>query len=353
MSRMIPFSSAVLEATEQCMAADPSVYIMGLGVPDPKGVFGTTLSLQDKFGSGRVLDMPVAENGMTGIAIGSALAGMRPIITHQRIDFMLLSLDQIINNAAKWHYMFGGAMKVPLVIRLIIGMGWGQGPQHSQALQAIFAHIPGLKVVMPFSPYDAKGLLVSAIEDDNPVIYIEHRWLHSITGHVPEDLYREPIGKARVAREGSDVTIVSSSQMTLEALKAAEKLAQEGIRAEVLDLRSLRPFDEATVLESVRKTGRLVVAENAWPMAGFSAEVVSMVAQKAYDRLQCAPARITFPDVPSPTSPALAKHFYPNFVTIVNVVGEMFNLRKKSERELGIEPGVHADVPNKLFTGPF
>src|SRR4030042_4368225 len=221
MPREVSSAQAILEATDQCMAEDSSVYIMGLGVTDPKGVFGTTLGLEAKYGK-RVLDMPVAENGMTGVAIGSALIGMRPIMTHQRIDFMLLSFDQIINNAAKWHYMFGGKMKVPLTIRLLIGRGWGQGPQHSQSLHALFTHIPGLKVVMPFTPYDAKGLLVSAVRDDNPVMYIEHRWLHNITGEVHAENYTVPLGKARIVKEGSDITIAASSYMVLEAMKAAD-----------------------------------------------------------------------------------------------------------------------------------
>src|ERR1700722_14260768 len=181
----LTLSQAILQATDQLMQIDSSVYVMGLGVPDPKGIFGTTTGLEKKYGSDRVLDMPTSENGMTGIAIGSALLGLRPIMTHQRVDFFLLALDQLINNAAKWHYMFGGQMNVPLVIRLIIGRGWGQGPQHSQSLQSIFSHIPGLKVVMPSNPYDAKGLLLSAIDDENPVVYLEHRWLHGIFGEVP------------------------------------------------------------------------------------------------------------------------------------------------------------------------
>jgi pyruvate/2-oxoglutarate/acetoin dehydrogenase E1 component len=249
MQRELTYAQAVLEATDQCMAEDPSVYIMGLGVTDPKGVFGTTLGLKEKHGDKRVLDMPVSENGMTGVAIGSALVGMRPIMTHQRIDFMLLALDQIINNAAKWHYMFGGKMKVPLTIRLLIGRGWGQGPQHSQSLQSLFTHIPGLKVVMPFTPYDAKGLLVSAIKDDNPVIYIEHRWLHNITGIVPEEIYAVPLGKARIVKEGKDITIVSSSHMVLETMKAADYLEKDGISTEVIDLRTLLPLDRISRIQ--------------------------------------------------------------------------------------------------------
>ena len=189
MTRDLTYVQAILEATEQCMEANASVYAMGLGVTDPKGTFGSTLGLEQRFGSRRVMDMPTSENAMTGVAIGSALMGMRPVMAHQRMDFILLALDQIVNNAAKWHYMFGGQLRVPLVIRLVVGRGWGQGPQHSQSLQALFAHIPGLKVVMPTTPHDAKGLLISAIEDDNPVIYVEHRWLHGIFGPVPSEMY--------------------------------------------------------------------------------------------------------------------------------------------------------------------
>ncbi|MBI5741888.1 MAG: alpha-ketoacid dehydrogenase subunit beta [Nitrospirae bacterium] len=351
--REIKYSEAILEATDQCMADDPSVYIMGLGVTDPKGVFGTTVGLEAKYGCRRVLDMPVAENGMTGIAIGSALAGMRPIMTHQRVDFMLLSLDQIINNAAKWHYMFGGIMKVPMVIRLLVGRGWGQGPQHSQSLQALFAHIPGLKVVMPTTPYDAKGLLVSAVEDDNPVIFIEHRWLHGVTGYVPEEKYRVPLGKAHVVREGKDVSLVASSYMTLEAIKAAEILAGYGIEAEIIDLRSLKPFDEETVIGSVKKTGRLVSVDGAWRTAGFSAEVLAATAEKAFKFLKSAPARIAFPDVPTPTSWALANHYYPRAVHIVNTVREMFGKHTLKVEQVEVKCDVPLDVPDKAFTGPF
>ena len=271
------FSQAILEATDQCMAGNPRVYLIGLGVPDPKGTFGTTKGLEAKYGPKRVMDMPTSENGMTGVAIGSALVGMRPIMTHQRVDFALLALDQIINNAAKWHYMFGGRMRVALVIRLIIGRGWGQGPQHSQSLQAVFGHIPGLKVVMPTTPNDAKGLLVAAVEDDNPVIYLENRWLHGIYGPVPEEIYRVPLGQARTVREGHDLTIVADSYMTLEAMRAAELLAQDRIEAEVVDLRTIKPLDMPHVLESVRKTGRVIVADAAWRTLGLGAEILAQV----------------------------------------------------------------------------
>src|SRR3989338_3543705 len=205
MNRPLKFFKAIDEATDLALAGDPAVYLMGIGGPYPNGGFGTTAGLQERHGAGRVMDMPCAENGMTGVAIGSALAGMRPILVHQRIDFALLGMEQMVNQAAKLHYMFGGQLRVPLVVRMIIGRGWGQGPQHAQNLQAWFAHIPGLKVVMPVTPYDAKGLLLSSIFDDNPVIYLEHRWLHNLEGEVPEGDYRVPIGKAHVIKQGEDL----------------------------------------------------------------------------------------------------------------------------------------------------
>jgi len=353
MNRQINFAQAILEATEQCMEHDSSVYIMGLGVTDPKGIFGTTFGLEKKFGSKRVLDMPVAENGMTGIAIGSALVGMRPILTHQRVDFMLLSLDQIINNAAKWHYMFGGKMKVPLVIRLLVGRGWGQGPQHSQSLQSLFAHIPGLKVVMPSTAYDAKGLLISAIEDNNPVIFIEHRWLHNVLGDVPKEKYRIPLGKAKIVKEGEDLTIISSSYMTLEAMRAAEILKQDGINAEVLDLRTIKPLDKNTIEESVRKTGRLIVVDGDWESFGVSAEILALVSVNLFSFLKCAPKRIAFPNIPTPTSWALANKYYPSSVEIINISRNMLGVAVEKIGEFGARENVPQDIPDKTFTGPF
>jgi pyruvate dehydrogenase E1 component beta subunit len=274
-------------------------------------------------------------------------------MTHQRVDFMLLALDQIINNAAKWHYMFGGLMKIPIVIRLLVGRGWGQGPQHSQSLQSLFAHIPGLKVVMPTTPYDAKGLFVSAVEDNNPIVYIEHRWLHGIFGHVPEEMYRVPIGKAKLMREGEDVTIVSSSQMTLEVLKAADILEKDDIKVEVIDLRTLKPVDEDTIITSVKKTGRLIAADGAWRTVGFSAEVLALGVEKAFNSLKCPPRRVAFPDVPTPTSQALASQFYPGVINIINAVRMMFDLSEQTEDQLGICHDAPLDVPDKTFTGPF
>ncbi|HJT36017.1 MAG TPA: transketolase C-terminal domain-containing protein [Pirellulales bacterium] len=348
--RELKYYQAIHEATDLCMARDESVYIIGLGATDPKGVFGTTAGLDRKYGSRRVMDMPCAENGMTGVVLGSALAGMRPIMVHQRIDFALLAMEQIVNQAAKWHYMFGGRTAAPLVIRLLVGRGWGQGPQHSQSLHSWFAHIPGLKVVVPSTPQDAKGLLISAIEDDNPVIFIEHRWLHNISGPVPEGMYRVPLGQARVLRPGSDVTIVAISHMALEAHRAAETLAAEGIEAEVIDPRTLRPFDEETIIDSVRRTGRLIVADTSWRHAGFAAEVVARVAEEVGGSLKCPPRRIALPECPTPTSPALAAHFYPTAADIVAAACQMVQGRTWRP---AVAASSFCDVPDASFTGPF
>ena len=351
MSREIKFFQAIHEAIDLCLADNPAVYVMGLGSPDPKGIFGTTLGLQKKYGPDRVMDMPTSENGMTGVAIGSALVGMRPIMTHQRVDFALLAVEQIVNQAAKWHYMFGGKMKVPMVIRLIIGRGWGQGPQHSQSLQSWFSHIPGLKVVMPANPHDVKGLLIASVEDDNPVIFLEHRWLYNIAGHVPEGVYRVPLGQAKVVREGNDLTIAATSYMTVEALRAAEMLSEDGIQIEVIDIRSLRPLDEALILESVRKTGRLIVADTGWKTVGFGAEIVARIVEEAFDDLKSPPRRVALPDCPAPTTPALADHYYPRSIHIMRIARKILGLRVDGREWL--KSSIPLDVPDIRFAGPF
>ena len=261
MARNLTYASAINEALNIAMDTDSNVICYGLGIDDPKGIFGTTLGLQEQFGPDRVFDTPTSENAMTGIGIGAALNGLRPVMMHQRLDFFLLAMDQLVNNGAKWRYMFGGQDSVPITIRLIIGRGWGQGPTHSQNLQAWFSHIPGLKVVMPSSPADAKGLLLASIFDDDPVIYLEHRWLHNLEGDVPEGDHRAAIGEAMVVNEGTDLTIVSLSYMTIEALHAIDHLINYGISCELIDLRSIRPIDWEKIFLSVNKTGRLLVLD--------------------------------------------------------------------------------------------
>ena len=351
MDRELKFFEALREAVDICMEKDPTVYIIGLGVPDPKGIFGSTLDLHKKYGGSRVMDMPTSENGMTGIAVGSALVGMRPILTHQRVDFALLSLEQIVNQAANWHYMFGGKMNVPLVIRMIIGRGWGQGPQHSQSFHSWFAHVPGLKVVMPTTPSDAKGLLISSIEDNNPVIFIEHRWLYNIQGVVPKGHYQVPLSKAKVSKKGKDVTIVSISYMTLEALRAAEMLEKVDISVEVVDLRTIKPIDYDTVFKSVAKTGKLVVADIGWYTGGIGGEIIAKISEEMFSSLLAPPCRITLPDSPTPTSRELTKHYYPRAIHIAAAIRKMLGHPTLDEEEK--EPAIPLDVPDGSFKGPF
>lgn len=353
MMRTLKYTEAILEATAQCMERDKNVFVMGLGVPDPKGIFGTTLGLAERFGKDRAFDIPASENGMTGVAIGAAIRGSRPIMTHQRIDFALLSLDQLINNAAKWRYMFGDKLKVPIVIRLIIGRGWGQGPQHSQALHSIFAHIPGLKVVMPATPCDAKGLLVSAIQDDDPVIFIEHRWLHSTFGEVPEEIYRVDIGGARTARAGRDISIVTASHMVLEALHAAAALEKDGIDCEVIDLRSIRPIDKSAIIQSVKKSGRLLALDLGHLEFGLSSEITAIASESCSSSFKCNPRRIALPDHPTPTSPDLSADYYPRAINIANEIQSMLGLKIKSEGEMNLASPFPLDVPDSTFLGPF
>jgi pyruvate/2-oxoglutarate/acetoin dehydrogenase E1 component len=346
------FAKAINDALEVAMARDPNVICYGLGTDDPKGVFGTTLGLKERFGEARVFDMPTSENAMTGVAIGCALNGIRPVMSHQRLDFFLLSLDQVVNNAAKWFYMFDGRRPVPITIRLIIGRGWGQGPTHSQNLQAWFAHVPGLKVVMPTTPADAKGLLLSSIFDDNPVLFLEHRWLHEMEGEVPEGDCRVPLGKAKMVLTGSDVTLVGMSYMTVEAIHAAEHLVAQGVSPEIVDLRSISPLDWELVYTSVRKTGRIIVLDTANETGSMAGEIIARVSRECFASLKCPPVRICLPDFPSPTSPALAAGFYRRAEDIVQEVGIMLS-KPLSTADLAAQRTSPHDVPGPWFKGPF
>ena len=352
MERIISYYKAINEAICQSMNLDKSVICYGLGVTDPKGIFSTTSGLEACFGKDRVFDMPTSENAMTGIAIGASLNGMRPIMTHQRLDFFLLAMDQLVNNAAKWHYMFGGQSSVPITIRLIIGRGWGQGPTHSQSLHSWFAHIPGLKVVMPSTAYDAKGLLLSAIFDNNPVIFMEHRWLHNFLGDVPEEDYRVPIGKARILKEGNDITIISLSYMTIEALHAIEVLEKNGISSELIDLRTISPIDWETIYSSVKKTGRVIVLDIANETLSVAGEIIARISMELFDYLKIAPKRIALPDLPTPTSPALTKVYYKRAEDIAEMVGKMFD-KELSIEEIIMNRKTPHDVPGDWFKGPF
>lgn len=315
--RKLSYVQTINETLHQIIEKDSRVFLIGQGVTSPWYVGSTTVGLLDRFGPERIIDTPVSESGVTGVAVGAALAGMRPILMHPRMDFMYYAMDQLANQAANWHYMFGGQLSVPLTVWAIINRGGEQGAQHSQALQAMFTHIPGLKVVMPSTPHDAKGLLIASIEDDNPVIYIDDRWLYDSVGEVPEELYSEPMGKGVIRREGKDATVVATSYMVIEAGQAAESLENEGIDVEVIDLRSLKPLDERLLFDSVRKTGRLVVADGGWKTCGVAAEISALVAEKAFSYLKAPILRVSLPDIPAPASSPLEKAFYPDSNDII------------------------------------
>lgn len=318
--RCIEYSLAICEALDHALTVDPNVFVMGQDVDAAGGMFGTTNGLHQKHGAHRCFDTPLAESAMTGVAVGAAMGGMRPVYLHNRPDFFFLTMDQLINHASKWHYMFAGAMNVPLVVWACIGRGWGSGAQHSQTLEGVFMQFPGLKFVMPSTAYDAKGLLLAAIADDNPVMVIEHRHNFRFKGPVPEEPYTVPIGKGVVRRSGADVTVAGISHMAIQALEAAEELAQEGIDCEVIDLRSLRPLDEEIVIESVRKTGRLVVTDTGWRRGGFTAEIAAVVAERAFDALKAPVRRVTCPDVPTPSGYTLEQAFYADKRDIIEAV---------------------------------
>ena len=348
MERLLTYAEAVREATEQEMARDPSVIVFGLGVDDFKGIYGTTRGLQQKFGSERVSDTPLSEDAMTGVAIGAALAGMRPIHVHIRMDFLMLAMNQLINIASKARYMYGGTVSVPIVVRSVIGRSWGQGAQHSQGLHSFFAHVPGLKVVAPSTPYDAKGCLAESIRDDNPVMFVEHRMLHSQKGHVPEQPYTVPFGKARVLVKGQDVTLVGVSYMVVECLRAQQSLEGAGISAEVIDPVSLSPLDADTIAESVRKTGRLIVVDTAWTACGLSAEIVTRVVERLQGARRFQLHRMGFAPVTCPTSKSLEALFYPN---AHRIAADAYKLVRGGDAAW-IPPAV--DAPElAAFKGPF
>lgn len=315
--REITYQQAIKEALTQLMQEDERVILLGQGLDSPWSFGDTTLGLIDKFGRRRVFDIPISENGLTGAAAGAAMAGLRPVMMHPRVDFMYLAMDQIINHAANWHYMFGGRTGVPLVVRGVINRGGEQGPQHSQAPHAMYAHVPGLKVVMPATPADAKGLMVAAVRDPNPIIYIDDRWLYSRREVVAEELYETPLGRAAVRREGKDITLVALSYTQEPAAAAAAALAADGIDVELIDPRTIKPLDTETILASVRKTGRLLVVDAGWLSYGFSAEVAALAAEKAFTALKAPPARLASPDVPAPAAITLERGFYVDEAKIV------------------------------------
>ncbi len=343
--RILNYAEAISEAHIQSMERDRNCFVMGLGVTDYKGIFGTTTKAYKRFGRKRVLEIPASENALTGIAIGASLAGKKPVIVHARNDFMFLAMDQMINGGSKWKYMYGGKSKVGFVVRGIVGKGWGQGPTHSQSLQSVFAHFPGVYVAMPSTPYDAKGFLISGIEQDVPCVIIEHRRLYDTVGNVPRKIYKSDFGKARILKRGKDITLVATSLMVPEAVKAHMALRKMEISIEVIDPRSLRPLDERTIVNSVKKTGRLIVADTSWAPYGFSAEVIAVVSEKAVKFLKCPVKRICVADCPSPVSLKLEEKFYPSYKDIFLECCKI--LKKKPDKSLISDPIIDE------FKGPY
>jgi pyruvate/2-oxoglutarate/acetoin dehydrogenase E1 component len=319
--RVQTYVDALREGVAQEMDSDPSVFLFGLDVDDHKGIQGSTRGLQERFGKDRVFNTPLSEDAMTGVAIGAAMAGMRPIHVHIRMDFLMLCMNQLVNMASKAHYMYGGHVNVPMVVRCMIGKSWGQGAQHSQGLHSLFMHIPGLKVVAPSNAHDAKGCMIAAIRDNNPVVFVEHRLLYYSEAYVPAESYTVEPGKSRVITQGNDITVVGVSNMVLECLRAHEILADEGVQVEVIDPIWLSPLDAETIVASVERTGKLLVVDNAWLNCGASAEIVARVAERVSRPIQI--ARMGFAPTSCPPSPTLEHEFYPNPATIARRIHEM------------------------------
>jgi pyruvate dehydrogenase E1 component beta subunit len=321
--RVVSYVQAVNEALTLALDHDSSVFVLGQGVDDPSAMFGTTRGLQKKFGTGRVFDTPLSEEAMMGVSTGAAMNGMRPVYMHNRPDFVLLAFNQLVTHAAKFHFMDNGQTRVPMVVWAAIGRGWGSGAQHSQAIHGMLLGVPGLKIVMPSTPYDAKGLLLSAILDNNPVCVFEHRWLMKKDGVVPEGFYRVPIGKGILRRRGRDVTIVGASHAIELGLQAANHLAGEGIDAEVIDLRTIKPLDEHIILESLHKTGRIVAVDTAWMKGGLCAEIGCLAAEKGFADLKAPVVRVGLPDVPTPAGYTLEQFYYPDAARMAAAVRQL------------------------------
>ena len=348
MSRVLSYRDALNEAMMLEMDRDPDVFVFGLDVDDHKRIFGSTAHLLEKFGPDRVFGTPLSEDAMTGMALGAALEGMRPIHVHIRADFLLLGMNQIANMISIARYMAAGKIKVPLVIRAVVGRGWGQSAQHSKALHSMLAQIPGIKVIMPATPNEARGMLISAVRDDNPVIQLEHRWLYDVEGVVDSSTDGIPLEEHVVLREGSDATVVATSWMTVEAMHAAEILQrQRGVEVEVVNARCAAPLDDSVILESVTKTGVCVVADNDWLHCGLSAEIATRVMTRLFGRLQAPVARVGWEATPCPTTRCLENAFYANARQIVHAL----------ETQLELEP-VDLDTEQfytyeEKFKGPF
>lgn len=326
-TRSLSYTEALYEALDAAMGLDPNVFAIGQGADTPpNGIFGVTRGLWEKYGADRCCDSPLSEAAITGICAGAAMAGMRPVYLHNRPDFLYLALDQLINHAAKIHYMDAGQTRVPLVIWAPIARGWGSGSQHSQAIQGMLIGVPGLKILAPSTPYDAKGLMLAAIADNNPVLFFDHRFVMRQSGPVPEGIYRVPIGKAVLRETGTDLTIVGSSHTLLLAQQALAALRQDRpVSADVLDLRSLKPLDTEAIIASVNKTGRLVVVDTGWNIGGVTAEIAALAAEHCYKALRAPVRRVGLPDAPTPAGFALEQVYYPDAAGIRRMLEEVLD----------------------------
>lgn len=322
--RKITYAEAIREALRQEMKRDENIFLIGEDIGIYGGAFGVTCGLINEFGEERVRDTPISELAIVGTSLGAAITGMRPIAEIMFMDFTTLAMEQIVNQAAKMKYMFGGKAKIPMVIRTPAGSGTGAAAQHSQSLEAWFTHVPGLKVVMPSTPYDAKGLLISSIRDDNPVIFIEHKLLYKISGEVPEEEYEIPLGVADIKREGEDLTIIATSIMVQRAISASKELKKEGISVEILDPRTLKPYDKKTIIESIKKTGKVIIVHEACKTSGFGAEIAAMISEsESFDYLDAPIRRLGGLDIPIPYNRNLEKHAVPQTEDIINATKEL------------------------------
>ena len=350
---MTDFTEQIRFGLDEALEHDPKLVLMGLGVTDPKGIFGTTLGLPQKYGRERVLETPTSENAVTGIGIGLAITGHKTVMVHQRLDFFLLAMDQLVNSAAKWHYMYGGQQSVPITIRLITGRGWGQGPTHSQNLHSWFTHIPGLKVVMPAFAQEAKELLQLSIDDPNPVLFLEDRWCHVQKAELSDVIIRGSIqlGQAEILVPGDSITIVAAGFSAVEGLRAVSFLKELGINSELINLRTLKPLDTATIFSSVKKTGRILVVDSGAEIASFASEVISQVSRNCFNALTSAPQMICAPDVPEPTSHGVTEEFKFSAADIAKKIIEMTENNIKVD--CTILNNVPHDAPNSTYMGPF
>lgn len=321
--RRISYIEAEKETLINMLEKEPNVILMGQGINDDNGMFGITTGLAEKFGEDRVFDTPLAETGLTGVAVGAAMNGFKVLYMHNRPDFLFLAMDQIINHASKYCYMSGGQVNVPLVIWAVTGQGWGSAAQHSQNIHGILMQVPGLKIVMPTTPRDAKGLLKAAMDEKNPVVFLEHRKLLDQIGETEENEYSIPIGKGIIRREGTDVTVIGISAMAVEALKASEILAKEGISTEIIDLRTIKPYDKELILSSVKKTGRMVIADTSWFTGSVAKDISEFVYRETFGQLKSPIEIVALPDVPTPAAYVLEDMYYKNAEDICSAVRKM------------------------------